>query len=79
LADTQSPGDDPGYQLGRRPVLAGGLVRVDLLRDALVGVAEAVGDDFAVDAQVASERRVRVTDVCLPRMSSIACELDFDG
>jgi hypothetical protein len=30
--------------------MAGGLVGIDLLRDALVGVTEPIGDDLAIDA-----------------------------
>lgn len=41
--------DERSNHLGRRPVMAGGLVGVDLLRDALVRVPEPVGDHLAVD------------------------------
>ena len=44
------PGHESGNHLRSGPVLAGGLVGVDLLRDALVGVAEPIGDDLAIDA-----------------------------
>ena len=46
--------------------MASRFVRVDLLCDGLVGVAEAVGDDLPVDAQVTGERRVCVADVMKP-------------
>ena len=46
--------------------MASRLVRVDLLRDGLVGVAETVGHDLPVDAQVASKRRIGVADVMEP-------------
>ena len=48
-------GDELGDHLRGGPVLPGGLVGVDLLRDALVGVAEPVGNDLAVDPQIAGQ------------------------
>ena len=40
------------------PIVASRRVRVDLLCDGLVGMAEPVGDDLPVDAQVAGKRRI---------------------
>jgi hypothetical protein len=41
-------------------------VGVDLLRDALVGVPQPVGDDLAVDAEIAGKGGVGVAHIVQP-------------
>jgi hypothetical protein len=62
----QGFGDQPSEHIGGGSIMPRRCVRVDLLRDTLVGVAEPIGDDLPVDAKVASERGICVANVVKP-------------
>jgi hypothetical protein len=73
--------DQASDQLGRFPVAARRAVPVDLHRDALVRVADAVADDLCVDAAIQRERRVGVADVVQPAASTrrLNCSVTVSG